>query len=287
MARNRDAERQAVELMRAAVFAHYGESCTCCGTTDDLAIDHVNGDGKEQRIALFGLNPVSGRMYRWIIEQGFPEGFQTMCRPCNTSKGVGSGCRLYHGAPLTGHKKWCPGCQRVRDKRTDFTKASGQPDGLNIRCKECTSGAAAAWRARNQGKDRYVSVRPGTGGAKVVAYLTKHGVTQAGELAAALGKPIEKAANTLGALVQAGHIERPAYGLYCLPGQWDQSARQRRVYTPPPEGWQHGGNDWAAGTTWTTKVTGLRVGNLIFIIGASRERSTTAITQLHDSSRPH
>ena len=40
----------------AAVLAHYGRVCACpgCGATDDLTIDHKNGDGRAQRIKLFG-----------------------------------------------------------------------------------------------------------------------------------------------------------------------------------------------------------------------------------------
>jgi len=34
---------------------------------------------------------------RWLIKNGFPEGFQTLCRPCNGSKGDGDRCKLNHG----------------------------------------------------------------------------------------------------------------------------------------------------------------------------------------------
>ncbi len=35
-------------------------------------------------------------MYRWLIRNGFPEGFQTLCMPCNSSKRDGDRCRLGH-----------------------------------------------------------------------------------------------------------------------------------------------------------------------------------------------
>jgi hypothetical protein len=78
--------------LKAAVFAHYGAACACCGSTADLQIDHVNGDGKEHREQV-------GRgtqMYRWLARNGFPPGFQTLCRKCNTSKGAGAACTLNH-----------------------------------------------------------------------------------------------------------------------------------------------------------------------------------------------
>jgi hypothetical protein len=101
--RDRTAERRATELMRAAILAWYGQECACCGTTESLGIDHVGGDGPAQRtIALGrpgqrGYNPAT--LLRWIITSGFPEGFQTMCRPCNSSKGAGGACRLHGAAP--------------------------------------------------------------------------------------------------------------------------------------------------------------------------------------------
>jgi hypothetical protein len=226
-------ERRAVELMRAAIFAWYGETCACCDTAEDLGVDHVDGDGPEQRAAALGqpgrtgYNPAG--LYRWIIEHGFPDGFQTMCRPCNSSKGTGDRCRLSHGN-RTGQRR------------------------------ERNAAAQAAWRARN-GTGRHVSVKPGTAGGKVLAYLSEHGVTPAGELAGALGLTIEKAGSTLSGLVRAGHIRRPKHGVYCLPGQESQAAPQR-VYGRGPDwaarhaGRETAGQDWAAGTTWTTQVTG-------------------------------
>ena len=221
--RNRQAERRAVELMRAAVLAWYGEACACCGATDDLGIEHVNGDGRQQREALFGLNQVSGRFYRWLIEHGFPDDppLQVHCRPCNSSKGTGPACRLDHG----------------KDQVT--------------RRREAANAAQAAWRARH-GTARSVSTKPGTVGGRILAYLAEHGPSQSSAIAAALEVSPGSAAANLTGLLKAGHVERPAHGVYCLPGQEPRQAGRARVYEPGPEGW-HGGHDWAAGTTWTTE----------------------------------
>lgn len=83
---------------RDQVFAHYGRSCACCGATEDLTIDHVNGDGAAHRLELFGRDRhgTGWKFYRWLVDQGFPPGYQVMCKPCNSSKGDGPACRLDH-----------------------------------------------------------------------------------------------------------------------------------------------------------------------------------------------
>jgi hypothetical protein len=91
-----EAWRRLYQAVRETVFSHYGRVCACCGTTKKLTIDHVNGNGTAHRIALFGRNSESLRMYKWIIQQGFPEDFQVLCDPCNKSKGKGPACRLDH-----------------------------------------------------------------------------------------------------------------------------------------------------------------------------------------------
>jgi hypothetical protein len=84
--------------LKTAVFGYYGETCACCGTTDQLCIDHINGDGKQHRQQLFG-RPAGATVsfYLWLIREGFPQGFQTLCKPCNSSKSHGERCRLQHG----------------------------------------------------------------------------------------------------------------------------------------------------------------------------------------------
>lgn len=87
--------RARLARVRAQVFGHYGTCCACCGSTDDLTIDHTVTDGAAHRAKRFGhrggLN-----FYLWLIREGFPDGYQTLCRPCNSSKATGSRCRLDH-----------------------------------------------------------------------------------------------------------------------------------------------------------------------------------------------
>ena len=70
-------------------FEHYGgvpPKCTCCGEKEFefLTIDHINNDGKEHR-KLIGAG--SYALYRWLLKNNFPDGFQIMCMNCNWAKG--------------------------------------------------------------------------------------------------------------------------------------------------------------------------------------------------------
>jgi hypothetical protein len=77
---------------RAAVFAHYGTACACCGSTSSLQIDHIEG----MRNAPRGSPRSGASLYRWLVSRNFPPGFQTLCRACNRSKGEGPSCTLTH-----------------------------------------------------------------------------------------------------------------------------------------------------------------------------------------------
>ena len=72
-------------------LTHYGKDgkLKCCweGCTindiDMLSLDHIKDDGAEHRREIAeNRDSYSGRgndMYQWIRQQGFPEGFQTLC----------------------------------------------------------------------------------------------------------------------------------------------------------------------------------------------------------------
>jgi hypothetical protein len=93
----RERERRRHVANREVVFNHYGRECACCGTTERLTIDHVNGDGKQHR-AQIGIG--ASVLYRWLVANRLPSGFQTLCDPCNRSKDTGDRCRIDH--PVTG-----------------------------------------------------------------------------------------------------------------------------------------------------------------------------------------
>ena len=100
--RARDQRKRA--RARERVFAHYGEVCACCGTAENLTIDHIDGSGGEHRMELFGTEKPGRQFYIWLIRNGFPEGLQSLCASCNYSKGKGDRCRL--------HDQACPTCRR-------------------------------------------------------------------------------------------------------------------------------------------------------------------------------
>jgi hypothetical protein len=94
-------KRRACAKLKARVFAHYGTACACCGATENLSIDHVNGDGGDHREELFGRRNGGGeQVWRWLVKNGFPDGFQTLCIPCNQSKRTGERCRLDHSCDV-------------------------------------------------------------------------------------------------------------------------------------------------------------------------------------------
>lgn len=102
------------------IFSHYGESCACCGSVDDLVIDHINGNGKEHREELG--NKGGHAFYDWLIKQDFPDGFQTLCASCNASKGRGTRCRIHDD---TSYNHRSDGNQRIniRLDRADLAAA--------------------------------------------------------------------------------------------------------------------------------------------------------------------
>jgi len=75
------------DRIKTDVFNHYGRECVFCGERrfNKLSIDHPNDDGGEHRRSLKigggGIN-----FYIWLIENNFPQGFQTLCISCNSRK---------------------------------------------------------------------------------------------------------------------------------------------------------------------------------------------------------
>jgi hypothetical protein len=94
------AARRYNAALRLEVFSHYcggPPHCQCpgCDVTfiEFLQLDHVNGDGarhrKENKLGTGGP-----RLWRWVRAQGYPEGFQVLCRNCNGAKFTRAACPL-------------------------------------------------------------------------------------------------------------------------------------------------------------------------------------------------
>lgn len=83
---------------KAAVIEAYGGCCACCGETepDFLCLDHVNGDGAEERIRLYGKRTGNGgggyRTYALAIREGFPARYRLLCFNCNFGVTRPGGC---------------------------------------------------------------------------------------------------------------------------------------------------------------------------------------------------
>jgi hypothetical protein len=82
---------------RVRYVVNAGDRCACCLATRYLSIDHINGDGARHRQDVIGNRRGGGESFhRWLIRNGFPPGYQTLCQPCNSSKGRGASCILDH-----------------------------------------------------------------------------------------------------------------------------------------------------------------------------------------------
>lgn len=59
-------------------------ACVCCGESEYefLTIDHINGGGRHHRRTM-----THSHLYKWLIDNGLPEGYQVLCYNCNCAKG--------------------------------------------------------------------------------------------------------------------------------------------------------------------------------------------------------
>lgn len=76
--------------LKIQVLSHYSNdndnpTCKTCGENhiEFLEIDHINGGGREHRKQLHLYGNV---LYRWLIKNNYPSGFQVLCSNCNTKK---------------------------------------------------------------------------------------------------------------------------------------------------------------------------------------------------------
>jgi hypothetical protein len=82
---------KAKNKLKAEVLRRYcGDELKCkeCPEKDlgVLTIDHINGDGAEHRREI-GLGRKCGyNFYRWLKNNGYPDGFQVLCFNCNFRK---------------------------------------------------------------------------------------------------------------------------------------------------------------------------------------------------------
>jgi hypothetical protein len=70
--------------IREKLFAGYGGACGCCGEKrfEFLALDHVDGGGREERKTLS-----TAQIARRAVNEGFPSKYRVLCHNCNQSHG--------------------------------------------------------------------------------------------------------------------------------------------------------------------------------------------------------
>lgn len=80
--------RHSEEKRQRTIFEHYGLSCACCGNADFsvLSINHIDGGGNRH------LKAIGARsVYRWLLSNDLPPGFDTKCLNCNIGAAVNGG----------------------------------------------------------------------------------------------------------------------------------------------------------------------------------------------------
>jgi len=79
--------------IKIKVMTHYSNGqpiCACCGESllGFLTIDHINGCGSKHRKELGGNGT---KLYRWLIRNNYPKGYQVLCYNCNCGRDKNGG----------------------------------------------------------------------------------------------------------------------------------------------------------------------------------------------------
>lgn len=77
---------------RIAVLTHYSNGtpqCACCKLRqlEFLALDHINGGGRQHRKQL-----KTASIYVYLVARNFPTGYRVLCHNCNMSLGIYGYC---------------------------------------------------------------------------------------------------------------------------------------------------------------------------------------------------
>jgi len=145
------------QLRLRVLRAYSGEvlSCACCGERGlpFLTLDHLNNDGRAHRRRLKGWQGV----FRELVRNGFPSGYQVLCYNCNLARFAYGICphqgvlepgprpiRPRKAPPVrdeTSRGKRCTQCKQALPL-ADFYPDKGTRIGLQSRCRTCTRDAA-------------------------------------------------------------------------------------------------------------------------------------------------
>lgn len=89
----RIAAKSYLKRVKLTVLTHYGNNnlgCICCGESEPkfLTIDHIVQIGRKNKTE---RGRTGHNMYRYLIKNHFPEGFQTLCFNCNSGRAINGG----------------------------------------------------------------------------------------------------------------------------------------------------------------------------------------------------
>lgn len=90
--RNKDISFRSKDKLKEIVLAAYGINgralCVECGFSDirALCIDHIFNNGAEERKSLGSKYFAGAIFHRWLRNNKFPAGYQTLCANCNLIK---------------------------------------------------------------------------------------------------------------------------------------------------------------------------------------------------------
>ena len=88
--RRRDANRK-------LVFDHYGTKCSCCGSTNDLTLDHIVPVwDTARRMGQMSQSTIKWAAVSFTVHGLWPDGLQTHCGLCNRAKGTGPACTIHN-----------------------------------------------------------------------------------------------------------------------------------------------------------------------------------------------
>jgi hypothetical protein len=91
IARNMMSRKERYRKHRSVCLNHYGHKCECCGETEGsfLGVDHINGGGRDHRAQ---LRKSGSNIYRFLVQNSFPDGYRLLCHNCNIAIGLYGSC---------------------------------------------------------------------------------------------------------------------------------------------------------------------------------------------------
>jgi hypothetical protein len=95
--RSRELRKRWRDKARLECLTHYGgepPSCACCGEIEMafLCLDHINGNGNEERRKAKHGRGAGPLLYASLRKQGWPEGYRVLCWNCNAAHGLYGAC---------------------------------------------------------------------------------------------------------------------------------------------------------------------------------------------------